>query len=65
MFSSPLVLVWVIDILSQVDGDRGTWLYRGYLVGNVNGNIGGRWRDTLTPPNALGYEGGFAMSRRQ
>ncbi|TFK71191.1 hypothetical protein BDN72DRAFT_817787 [Pluteus cervinus] len=48
-----------------VDGDRGTWLYRGYLVGNANGNLAGRWRDTLSPANMPGYEGCFTMSRRR
>ncbi|KAF8064294.1 hypothetical protein FPV67DRAFT_1504325 [Lyophyllum atratum] len=48
-----------------VDGDRGKWLYRGYLVGNVNANLAGRWRDTLTPTDIQGYEGCFAMSRRR
>jgi len=48
-----------------VDGDRGKWLYRGYLVGNVNSNLAGRWRDTLTPTDIQGYEGCFAMSRRR
>jgi hypothetical protein len=68
--------MYVLDLLSQgvgvidrpscqVDGDRGKWLFRGYLVGNLNGNIGGRWRDTTTPPDMPGYEGCFAMSRRQ
>jgi hypothetical protein len=50
---------------SQVDGDRAKWLYRGYLIGDFNGNIGGRWRDTLSPADMPGYEGSFAMSRRQ
>ncbi|THH28764.1 hypothetical protein EUX98_g5427 [Antrodiella citrinella] len=48
-----------------VDGDRGKWLYRGYLVGDANGNLAGRWRDTLTPPHVAGYEGCFVMSRRR
>ncbi|KAL1746601.1 hypothetical protein HDZ31DRAFT_81088 [Schizophyllum fasciatum] len=48
-----------------VDGDRGTWLYRGYLVGGENGNLVGRWRDTLSPDNITGYEGCFTMGRRQ
>jgi len=48
-----------------VDGDRGKWLYRGYLVGNENGNLGGRWRDTLSPADVPGYEGCFVMSRRR
>ncbi|EPQ55881.1 hypothetical protein GLOTRDRAFT_138631 [Gloeophyllum trabeum ATCC 11539] len=48
-----------------VDGDRGKWLYRGYLVGNAEGHIAGRWRDTLSPPSVPGYEGCFAMSRRR
>jgi len=47
-----------------VDGDRGRWLYRGYLVGNAHGNLSGRWRDTLSPAEVLGYEGCFIMSRR-
>ncbi|RDX47668.1 hypothetical protein OH76DRAFT_1405740 [Lentinus brumalis] len=48
-----------------VDGDRGRWLYRGYMVGNADGNLSGRWRDTLSPPEVLGYEGCFVMSRRR
>ncbi|KDR78265.1 hypothetical protein GALMADRAFT_64778 [Galerina marginata CBS 339.88] len=48
-----------------VDGDRGKWLYRGYLVGNANGNFAGRWRDTLSPADVPGYEGCFVMSRRR
>ncbi|KAF8970670.1 hypothetical protein BDZ97DRAFT_1790416 [Flammula alnicola] len=48
-----------------VDGDRGKWLYRGYLVGNANGNFAGRWRDTLSPAEVPGYEGCFVMSRRR
>ncbi|KAH9943910.1 hypothetical protein B0H21DRAFT_709738 [Amylocystis lapponica] len=48
-----------------VDGDRGTWVYRGYMVGNVNGNLAGRWRDTLSPADVPGYEGCFIMSRRR
>ncbi|KAH7927562.1 hypothetical protein BV22DRAFT_1006674 [Leucogyrophana mollusca] len=46
-------------------GDRGKWLYRGFLVGNVNGNLAGRWRDTLSPSHVSGYEGCFVMSRRR
>ncbi|KAG7443289.1 uncharacterized protein BT62DRAFT_339178 [Guyanagaster necrorhizus] len=48
-----------------VDGDRGKWLYRGYLIGNVDGNLAGRWRDTLSPVAVPGYEGCFTMSRRR
>ncbi|KAI0659610.1 hypothetical protein C8Q70DRAFT_985514 [Cubamyces menziesii] len=48
-----------------VDGDRGRWLYRSYMVGNAEGNLSGRWRDTLSPPDVLGYEGCFVMSRRK
>ncbi|KAK0440161.1 hypothetical protein EV421DRAFT_812487 [Armillaria borealis] len=48
-----------------VDGDRGKWLYRGYLIGNADGNLAGRWRDTLSPVAVPGYEGCFTMSRRR
>ncbi|KAI0049022.1 hypothetical protein FA95DRAFT_1489902 [Auriscalpium vulgare] len=48
-----------------IDGDRGKWLYRGYLVGDTHGNFAGRWRDTLSPPEVLGYEGCFYMGRRR
>ncbi|KAF9262007.1 hypothetical protein L218DRAFT_960614 [Marasmius fiardii PR-910] len=48
-----------------IDGDRGKWLYRGYLVGNANSNLAGRWRDTLSPVNVPGYEGCFTMTRRR
>lgn len=57
-------LHWLMT-LHQVDGDRGRWLYRGYLVGNAHGNLAGRWRDTLSPPDVSGYEGCFAMNRRR
>lgn len=50
---------------TQTDGDRGIWLYRGYLVGDANGNISGRWRDTMSPVEVPGYEGCFVMSRRR
>ncbi|KAJ7271090.1 hypothetical protein C8J57DRAFT_1320679 [Mycena rebaudengoi] len=48
-----------------VDHDRGKWIYRGYLVGNINSNLAGRWRDTLSPAAVAGYEGCFLMSRRR
>ncbi|KAA1474136.1 hypothetical protein DENSPDRAFT_840689 [Dentipellis sp. KUC8613] len=48
-----------------VDGDRGKWLYRGYLIGDVYGNLAGRWRDTLSPFAVPGYEGCFFMGRRR
>ncbi|KAF5392676.1 hypothetical protein D9757_000941 [Collybiopsis confluens] len=48
-----------------INGDRGKWLYRGYLVGNLNPNLAGRWRDTLSPATVPGYEGCFTMSRRR
>ncbi|KAF8879008.1 hypothetical protein CPB85DRAFT_1567699 [Mucidula mucida] len=47
-----------------VDGDRGKWLYRGYLIGNADGCLAGRWRDTMSPIDTAGYEGCFTMSRR-
>ncbi|KAF9078452.1 hypothetical protein BDP27DRAFT_1309604 [Rhodocollybia butyracea] len=47
-----------------INGDRGKWLYRGYLVGNLNSNLAGRWRDTMSPPSVPGYEGCFTMTRR-
>jgi len=48
-----------------LDGDRGKWLYRGYFVGDEHGNYTGRWRDTLSPAEVLGYEGCFFMGRRR
>ncbi|KAJ7222213.1 hypothetical protein GGX14DRAFT_662881 [Mycena pura] len=48
-----------------IDHDRGKWIYRGYLVGNVNSNLAGRWRDTLSPAAVPGYEGCFLMTRRR
>jgi len=48
-----------------VNGDRGKWLYGGYLVGNVNGQLAGRWRDTISPVEVPGYEGCFNMNRRR
>lgn len=53
-------------IFRKMEGDeRGIWLYRGYLVGDVDGAIVGRWRETFSPPNLLGYEGPFVMNRRK
>ncbi|EKM52375.1 uncharacterized protein PHACADRAFT_260696 [Phanerochaete carnosa HHB-10118-sp] len=49
----------------QTDGDRGKWLYRAYMVGNANGNLAGRWRDTLSPAHIQGYEGTWVASRRR
>ncbi|KAG2130356.1 hypothetical protein DEU56DRAFT_815559 [Suillus clintonianus] len=55
-----------VSLLKEyVEGDRGQWLYRGYLVGSINGSLSGRWRDTLSLPEANGYEGCFAMRRRR
>jgi hypothetical protein len=49
----------------QLDGERGKWLYRGYFVGDEYGSYTGRWRDTLSPAEVLGYEGCFFMGRRR
>ncbi|KAI0297857.1 hypothetical protein B0F90DRAFT_1818953 [Multifurca ochricompacta] len=54
-----------ILIAGELDGDRGKWLYRGYFVGDAQGNYTGRWRDTLSPAEVLGYEGCFFMGRRR
>ncbi|KAL4065502.1 hypothetical protein V8B97DRAFT_1875285 [Scleroderma yunnanense] len=55
----------LVSLLKEyVDRDRGRWLYRGFLVGNTNGHLSGRWRDTHTAPDVLGYEGCFIMNRR-
>ncbi|KAJ7699321.1 hypothetical protein B0H17DRAFT_306909 [Mycena rosella] len=48
-----------------IDHDRGKWIYRGYLVGNINSNLAGRWRDTISPAAVPGYEGCFLMTRRR
>jgi len=48
-----------------MDGDRGVWIYRGSIVGNENGQLAGRWRDTMSMPESTGYEGGFIMKRRR
>ncbi|WVQ78766.1 hypothetical protein IAT38_000857 [Cryptococcus sp. DSM 104549] len=37
------------------------WLWRGYL--HTGGHLVGRWRDTFTPENMRGYEGGFGLLR--
>jgi len=42
---------------------RGKWVYRGYVVSD---NIMvGRWRDTFTADDYLGYEGTFILNRRE
>jgi len=56
----------LVSILKDyTEDDRGMWLYRGYLVGDADGIIVGRWRDTFSPPAFLGYEGSFMMTRRK
>ncbi|KAF8266061.1 hypothetical protein EI94DRAFT_1772201 [Lactarius quietus] len=62
--TKPITFVpFIVSV--QIDGDRGKWLYRGYFVGDVHGNFTGRWRDTLSPAEVLGYEGCFFMGRRR
>ncbi|KAF9529158.1 hypothetical protein CPB83DRAFT_853333 [Crepidotus variabilis] len=56
---------FVTLLKDYANGARGQWLYRAYLVGNSNGNLAGRWRDTWTPLDHQGYEGCFIMSRRR
>lgn len=56
---------FVTLLKTYLDGERGKWLYRGYFVGDEYGNLTGRWRDTLSPPEVLGYEGCFFMRRRR
>ncbi|KAL7423339.1 hypothetical protein Q5752_002642 [Cryptotrichosporon argae] len=52
----------VILVKEYAPDDRGRWIYRGYLTGdNV---LVGRWRDSLTPEEFIGYEGTFTLSRR-
>ena len=41
---------------------RGQWLYRGYLIGG--NKLVGRWRDTFTDLQHVGYEGPFTLTRR-
>ncbi|KAI9635571.1 uncharacterized protein MKK02DRAFT_44260 [Dioszegia hungarica] len=41
---------------------RGKWIYRGYIV--AGDTMVGRWRDTFTPEEYVGYEGAFILSRR-
>jgi hypothetical protein len=43
-------------LYKATDDGRGTWLYRGLWIG--------RWRDTMTEEDTNGYEGVFAMTRR-
>jgi hypothetical protein len=57
--------VHLLLVFFQVDHDRGKWIYRGYLVGNINSNLAGRWRDTLSPAAVPGSEGCFLMTRRR
>ncbi|KIK52486.1 hypothetical protein GYMLUDRAFT_49883 [Collybiopsis luxurians FD-317 M1] len=50
--------------VSPNGGDREKWLYRGYIIGNHNQNISGRWRETMSAPERPAvYEGCFTMSK--
>lgn len=53
----------VLTLVPPIQPDsRGKWVYRGYiLAGNV---LVGRWRDTFTPEELVGYEGTFILNRR-
>ena len=48
----------------QVGQNRGRWLFRGYLVDDAMTHISGRWRETVSPAESIGYEGCFVMERR-
>jgi hypothetical protein len=50
---------------TYINSDRGQWLYRGFLVGGEQGNISGRWRDTMSESELGGYEGCFFLGRRR
>lgn len=41
---------------------RGKWVYRGYVLGGDT--MVGRWRDTFTAEEYVGYEGTFVLKRR-
>lgn len=41
---------------------RGKWVYRGYVVSDDM--MVGRWRDTFTSEDYVGYEGTFILNRR-
>lgn len=41
---------------------RGKWLYRGYVV--AGSSMVGRWRDTYTADQYVGYEGSYTLNRR-
>ena len=42
---------------------RGKWIYRGYVLSGDH--FVGRWRDTFTPEQYVGYEGTFVLHRRR
>ncbi|KAF4613809.1 hypothetical protein D9613_008054 [Agrocybe pediades] len=55
-----IVLLRVPTIAS--DQAMGKWIFKGYLHDR---NFVGRWRETSTPVDEIGYEGGFAVYRTQ
>lgn len=59
------VRVWdglVYLVKEYAPDNRGKWVYRGYVT---NDDIMlGRWRDTFTHDDYVGYEGTFVLSRR-
>jgi hypothetical protein len=61
----PTPLSDALFLPRQMEDDRGTWLYRGYHIGDADGTIVGRWRDTFSLPVLVGYEGSFTMTRRK
>lgn len=43
------------------DRNLGTWIFRGYVHGNT---FIGRWRETGTSANVVGFEGGFVVEKQ-
>jgi hypothetical protein len=59
------VRVWdgLLYLVKEYTPDqRGKWMYRGYVVGDDI--MVGRWRDTATGEEYVGYEGTFILNRR-
>ena len=48
----------ITDQMNNQSHDAGRWIFKGYVHER---SLVGRWRDTATEQDAVGFEGGFVL----
>lgn len=56
------LVVLVRTPASPADAEKGKWVFRGYVHGE---HWVGRWRETVSRPNVVGYEGAFVVRKAE